>query len=282
MFDRLLKDARERLESDPEFAVRYYPRAIKRAARKDGPDASRTLNLRQAYAVALSRNGQNARAEAELAALIGRRQRMIDAGDDAAPNAREWLRHARDWHASVLYAQGRFDEAESESGELAAEYDRLLGADHPDAIDAHERHAMTLAELDRVAEAEAEIAEAVSKREAAGGSDDAATVYARTAHAIYLDRLGRHQESEAAWRKLADANGRVLGADHADTLNARERLGLSLYRQRRLEEAAAEFRPVVTLRATTQGADHPDAIRSREWLAAVLRKLDGPHHASTP
>jgi len=153
VFDGLLKEAKLRLKSDPEFAVKYYSRAIERAARKHGPDANQTLNLRQAYAVALSRNGENEKAQAELAALIARRELLADAGDGAVEHAREWLQHAREWHAHVLYALDRFDEAEPEWRELSAECDRLLGAYHPDAIDAHENHALTLARLDRVAEA---------------------------------------------------------------------------------------------------------------------------------
>jgi eukaryotic-like serine/threonine-protein kinase len=276
VFDGLLKEAKLLLQSDPEFAVKYYPHAIKRAARKHGPHANQTLNLRQAYAVALSRNGANEKAEAELTALIARRELMAGASDDAVPHAREWLRHARESHARVLYALGRFDEAESEWRELAAECDRLLGTHHPDAIDAHEGHAMTLARLDQVAEAEAEMAGVIQKREAAGGRDDAATVQARTVHAVYLDRLGRRAESEAAWRELAEANGRVLGNDHADTIRARERLAATLYDQRRLQEAAAEYGEVMVLRAAAQGGDHPDTLRARDWQAAIERELNSP------
>lgn len=141
----------------------------------------------------------------------------------------------------VLYDLGQFDEAELEWREQAAECDRLLGADHPDAIEAHEYHALTLARLDRVSEAEPEMAQVVEKLTAANGSDDAATLGARTSHAVYLDTLGRHAESEAAWRGLADAKGRVLGRDHADTIAARERLAVTMYAQRRLGEAAVEY-----------------------------------------
>jgi hypothetical protein len=249
VFDGLLKEAKLSLMSDPEFALKYYSRAVKRAARKHGPDASQTLNLRQAYAVALSRNGDNEKAEAELAALIARRGLLADAGDGALEHAKEWLRHAREWHAHVLYDLGRFGEAEPEWRELSAECDRLLGADHPDAIDAHENHALTLARLDRVAEAEAEMAGVVEKLTAANGGDDPGTLGSRTSHAVYLDTLGRRADSEAAWRGLAEAKGRVLGSDHAETLAARERLAVTLYAQRRLREAAAEYGEVAALRA---------------------------------
>lgn len=277
MFEDLLKEAKLRLQSNPEFAVKYYPYAIKRAARKHGPHANQTLNLRQAYAVALSRNGENEKAEAELTALITRHELMAGASDDAGPHARGgWLRHARESHARVLYALGRFDEAEHEWRKLAAECDRLLGTDHPDAIDAHEGHAMTLARLDRVAEAVAEMAGVIQKREAASGRDDVATVQARTTHAVYLDRLGARAESEAAWRELAEAHGRLLGNDHADTIGARERLAATLYDQRRLQEAAAEYGKVMVLRAAAQGSDHPDTKRARDWQAAIGRELNSP------
>ena len=73
---------------------------------------------------------------------------MLNANDKSA-------RSARIWHARLLYELERFTEAEAEWRELSAEYDRLLGADHSDAIETHEEHAATLAKLDRLAAAEA-------------------------------------------------------------------------------------------------------------------------------
>lgn len=107
----------------------------------------------------------------------------------------------------MLYALGRVDEAEREWRELAAECDRLLGADHPAAIDAHEYHALTLARLDRVAKAEAEIAGVVAKKTAANGGDGPGALASGTSQAVYLNTLGRHAESEAAWRALGRGKG---------------------------------------------------------------------------
>lgn len=259
---------KRRIERDPEFAVVYYENESRRAERKYGIDAPQALNLRQEYAVALHRVGKSEKAEVELAAVIARRPPVPDAGDD-------FTRYAKTWHARVLYALGRFDEAEPEWRELAAGCDRLLGANHPDAIDAHENHALTLARLDRVAEAEAEMADVVEKLEA-NDSDDAATLRASTSRAVYLDTLGRRAESEAAWRGLVEANGRVLGSDHGDTIAARERLAVTLYAQRRLQEAAAEYGEVMTLRAAALGDDHPDTQRARKWRAAIERELSNP------
>jgi eukaryotic-like serine/threonine-protein kinase len=191
----------------------------------------------------------------------------------------EFTRYGKEWHARVLYALGRFDEAEGEWRDLAAECDRLLGPDHLDSIDAHENHALTLAMLDRVAEAEAEMASVVEKYTAGRGSD-AATLRSRTSQAVYLSTLGRLAESEAAWRGLAEAKGRVLGADHADTILAREALAAALYDQRRLQEAAAEYGEVAALRAATVGADHPDTERAGGWQADIQRELNGPDQAS--
>jgi hypothetical protein len=188
-------------ERDPGFAVMLFEKESRRAERKYGAHSPQALKLRQQYAVALHQDGQNEKAEAELAAVIARRGLELDAGN-------EFTQSARFWHARVLYALGRFDDAEHEWREVAGECDRLLGADHQDAIDAHENHAVTLARLDRVAEAEAEMAGVVQKKTAASGTDDAATLGSRTSQAVYLDILGRRPESEAAWRSLADAKSR--------------------------------------------------------------------------
>ena len=266
--------AKRRIARDPAFALYHYDKQSRHASRKYGADAPRTLNVRQEYAVALHRNGESEKAEAELAAVIASRGPAPDVSD-------EFTRYAKEWHARVLYALGRFDESEREWRELAAECDCLLGPDHPDSIDAHENHALTLARLDRVAEAEAEMAGVVEKKTAVSGSDDTGTLASRTSQAVYLDTLGRHAESEAAWRGLAEAKGRVLGADHADTILAREALAATLYDQRRLQEAAAEYGEVAALRAATVGADHPDTKRARGWQADIQRELKGPDQAST-
>jgi tetratricopeptide (TPR) repeat protein len=264
MFSHLIK---QRLERNPHFAVAYYKKESKRAERKYGANATQALNLRQEYAVALHRIGQNEEAEAELAAVIAARV------DSSSGVGDEFTRYALTWHARVLYALGRFDEAEPEWRELSTECDRLLGPHHPDAIEAREEHAVTLARLDRVAEAEAEMAVVVEKRSTVNGRDDTATLNSRTSQAVYLDTLDRRAESEAAWRGLAEAKGRVLGSDHLDAIGARERVAVSLYAQRRLQEAAAEYEEVASLRSAAQGADHPNTKRARDWHAIIVREL---------
>jgi eukaryotic-like serine/threonine-protein kinase len=270
--DMFSDSMKQRIERDPKFAVVYYKKESKRAERKYGADAPQALNLRQEYAVALYRIGQNEKAEAELAAVIARRDPASDVSD-------AFTRYAKIWHARVLYALGRFDEAETEWRELSAECDRLLGPHHPDAIEAHEEHAVTLARLDRIAEAET--AGVVENRTAVAGRDDTRTLNSRTSQATYLDMLDRRPESEAAWRGLAEAKGRVLGSDHLDAIVACERLAVSLYAQRRPQEAADEYREVAALRAAVQGADHPDTKRARDWHATILRDLEGPDQPGT-
>jgi hypothetical protein len=39
MFDGMLEKAKRLIENDPEFAMKYYSRAIKRATREHGPEA---------------------------------------------------------------------------------------------------------------------------------------------------------------------------------------------------------------------------------------------------
>lgn len=98
VFERAMK---QQMERDPECAAQFYSRHAARAARKRGPDARQTLNLRQDYAVALQRCGEYEKAETELAAVIARLELTADAGDSS-------LQLARGWHARVLLDLGRF------------------------------------------------------------------------------------------------------------------------------------------------------------------------------
>jgi hypothetical protein len=118
MFERGLK---RQMGRDPKFEAKIHALAAKRAARKHGPGAKQTLNLRQDYAVALHRSGEYEMAEAELADVIARRQLTADAADDG-------LQHARSWHAQVLLDMGRFEDAEREWRALSEERERLFGA----------------------------------------------------------------------------------------------------------------------------------------------------------
>lgn len=256
----------KRIKADPLFALAYYRREARYAERKYGPDTPQALSQRLECAVALHRAGDSVKAEAELADVLSRRglgQELSDA----------FMRHGKQWHARVLEALGRWDDAEPEWRELAAECDRLLGPDHAVAIEAHENHAVALARLDRVAEAEAEMAGVVRRRTAGSGADDADTLRSRTSHAVYLSRLHRLADSEAAWRGLAEAKARILGADHAGTITARQALADSLYRQRRLREAAAEYGAVAALGSATLGDDHADTQRARRRLAEVETEI---------
>jgi hypothetical protein len=98
-----------------------------------------------------------AEAEAELAAVIARRELTADAGDIS-------LQLARGWHAQVLLDLGRFEEAEREWRRLSADGQRLLGPGHPDLLSAREHEALALDKLGRFQEAAAPLADVIAKR----------------------------------------------------------------------------------------------------------------------
>ena len=68
---------RRHMEEDPAFAVQAYSALVQRATRKHGPTDARTLSLRHGHAVALHRNREYERAEAEFAALIAARGQCL-------------------------------------------------------------------------------------------------------------------------------------------------------------------------------------------------------------
>lgn len=256
---------RRKLERDPGFAVKFYSLHAGRA-RKYGPDAAPSLRARRNLAVALYRNGEYGKSEAEFSALLACVGPATSVGDGS-------LWDVRGWHARALIDLERFEEAEREWRELADERDRELGSDHPDAVGAHEDHAGTLARLGRFAEAEAELSDVIARRAAAEGAGSEATLRARGSRAVALDTLGRHEESEAEWRALAEEKGRLLGDSDSETLLVREKHAESLYALGRRQEAAAEYGAVSALRAASLGADDPDTRRARNWQASIQREM---------
>ena len=168
---------------------------------------------------------------------------------------------------------GRWEEAGEVHCSVAAERERILGADHPDTLASRYEIGFTLSKLGRHAEALAEYARVASGREARLGSEHPETLAARQESAYVLGQLGRHAEAHQVYSAVLVARQGTMGADHPDTLRCRHNLAFNLSRLGRLEESYQMAFEVSEARVRVLGPDHQDTLVTRYEVAYALGRL---------
>ncbi|GAA1311761.1 hypothetical protein GCM10009647_035790 [Streptomyces sanglieri] len=159
--------------------------------------------------------------------------------------------------------------------ELATDYARLLGPDHPDTLRARHDHACNLGEAGEYVEAARLFAEVAADQARVLGADHSGTLQSRHNHAWSLGQAGEHAEAARLFAEVAADQARVLGADHSDTLQSRQSHAWSLGQAGEHAEAAGLMAEVAADRARVLGADHPDTLRARHSHACNLGQAGG-------
>ncbi|MDI5972084.1 serine/threonine-protein kinase [Streptomyces sp. SL13] len=176
---------------------------------------------------------------------------------------------ARQRVAMELSAAGRWAEAVDAFRALIAERERVLGADHPDALAGRYELGFALGRSGRSREALTEYERVAAGRPA----DHPEALAARQETAHVLGQLGRHEEAHRVYQEVLAARERLMGADHPDTLRCRHNLAYNLGRLGRVEDAYRTAAEVYAARARVLGPDHPDTLVTRFELAYALSRL---------
>ncbi|MFJ3161081.1 serine/threonine-protein kinase [Streptomyces kanasensis] len=174
---------------------------------------------------------------------------------------------------------GRWAEAGEAHRAVAAERERVLGADHPDTLASRHERGVALSRAGRVAAALRELDRVAEARDRVLGPDHPDTVATRQESAYVLTRLGRHADAHRVHAAVLAARARVLGAGHPDTVAALQEVAHALGRLGRWEEALRTCREVADARARARGADHPDTLAARYEVGIALGRLDRGHEA---
>ncbi|MFC8083166.1 tetratricopeptide repeat protein [Streptomyces sp. NPDC057340] len=169
---------------------------------------------------------------------------------------------------------GRWEEAAEVHRAVAAERERLLGADHPDTLASRYEAAFTLGRTGHAAEALRAYKGVAEARIRLLGADHPDTLAVRQEMAYTLGRLGRHTDAHQVYTSVLTARERTMGADHPDTLRCRHNLAFNLGRLGRTEDALRTAREVAAARARVLGPDHPDTLVTRYEVAYELGRLD--------
>lgn len=219
---------------------------------------------------------------------------------DVQRDSEEWA-GLQDAIADLLFAQGKYGEAEKLFRTVIEVRSRVLGPEHPDTLASRHRLIYALNEEEKHAEAEAEARQVVALREKILGSEHPDTLLScyNLANALYHG--GKTPEAERLYREVLKLNQTVIGPEHRRTLAARIGLANTLNDQGKYAEAIRFYRDAIKLDEKVYGREHPVTLNDRMNLATALQanrdnpaaeaeyrtvitlqeKVIGPEHAHT-
>ncbi|MCH9688432.1 MAG: serine/threonine-protein kinase [Deltaproteobacteria bacterium] len=172
--------------------------------------------------------------------------------------------------AILLFAEGKFAEAEAENRAVLRLKTEGLGPDHLSLAKTHNNLAEVLYRLGRHEQAEAQSRTAIALISKALGPNHPKLATSRNGLAAYVQAQGRNEEAESLWREVLASREEVLGAEHPQVATVRLNLASLLETQGRFEEAEPEVRNALSIIESTLGSSHPDFARARFTLGHIL------------
>jgi tetratricopeptide (TPR) repeat protein len=149
---------------------------------------------------------------------------------------------------------------------LTADFERLLGASHPDTLNARGSLAASYADAGRVADAIRLFEQILAERERLLGPDDPDTMRSRSDLARAYREAGRVADAVPLVEQTLAARERLFGADHPSTLASRNNLARAYRATGRPAEAIPLFEKNVATCERLFGADHSKTLASRHNL----------------
>ena len=156
---------------------------------------------------------------------------------------------------------------------LIADLERLLGASHPDTLNARNSLAAAYEDAGRVAEAIQLFEQTLAGRERLLGPDDPDTMRSRNDLARAYREAGRVADAVPLVEQTLAARERLFGADHPSTLASRNNLASAYRATGRPAEAIPLFEKNMATCERLFGADHPKTLASRHNLDLARQEL---------
>ena len=154
---------------------------------------------------------------------------------------------------------------------LAADLERLLGAGHPDTLNAQNSLAAAYQAAWRVDEAILLFEQTLVGRQRLLGPDHPDTLTSQNnLAAAYLD-AGRITEATLLFEMTLAAREWLLDPDHPSTLNSRGNLARAYLDAGRITKAIPLLQQTMADRERVLGPNHPDTVISRNNLANAYR-----------
>lgn len=199
------------------------------------------------------------------AALLGAEQRVS-------------MRAAR-LHADLLREKGALVDARRIYEQTLALQQRVLGAEHDDALGTMTELAATLDTLEMSGAARKLAEQVVEMRMRLWGANDRRTVTSKACLARILANSGELKAALPLYEELLVTCVDLFGAEHNETLLIKRALATVLQRAGELDRAEELFEEVYLTRERLYGVEHPETIAAKFNLANVLNSNDDPARA---
>jgi len=154
---------------------------------------------------------------------------------------------------------------------LAEDLGRLLGPDHPDALNSRNSLAAAYLAVGRVDEAIPQFEQILALRQRTLGPDDSETLVSQNNLASAYQDAGRIAEAIRLYELNLEARERLLGSDHPSTLNSRGNLAAAYRDGGRGGEAIPLLERTLADRERVLGPEHPDTQATRRRLATAYQ-----------
>jgi tetratricopeptide (TPR) repeat protein len=155
--------------------------------------------------------------------------------------------------------------------QLTADFEQLLGREHPDTLNSRNSLAAAYQLAGQHAVAIPIFESTLAARERALGPDHPGTLTSRHNLAAAYHLAGSAAEAIPLFELALAARDRVLGPDHPSTLTSRAGLATAYRDAGRLAEAIPLFELTLAAREPVLGPDHSDTLTSRNNLANAYR-----------
>jgi tetratricopeptide (TPR) repeat protein len=221
----------------------------------------------EASAAALAKNGDHAAVREMIGQVTALAENAVAAPDDVGETLARTLTRLRSLALDHLVELGDSTPRAIEIGEpLIADHERLLGASHPDTLNARDSLAAANEDAGRVAEAIQLLEQTLARQERRLGPDDPNTIRSRNDLARAYREAGRVAEAVPLVEQTLAARERLYGADHPSTLASRNNLASAYRATGRPAEAIPLFEKNLAACERLFGADHPKTLASRRNL----------------
>lgn len=155
---------------------------------------------------------------------------------------------------------------------LVADFERMLGSDHPGTLSSRNNLAAAYQAAGQVHMAILLFEQVLGARERLLGIDHPDTLTSRNNLAAVYQAAGQVHLAIPLFERTLTARERLQGADKFSTANSRINLASAYREAGRTADAIPLIERVVATWERRLGADHPDTIRARNDLASARRE----------
>jgi tetratricopeptide (TPR) repeat protein len=205
----------------------------------------------------------------QVAVLVDLTSELVADIDDELARALRRLRLLALYH--LIQLGDSAPQAVMAGQQLTEDLERVLGADHPDTLNARNSLAAAYQLAGQPAEAIPLYELTLAGRERVLGPDHPDTVTSLNNLATAYRDAGRVAEAIPLFGLALAGRERMLGVDDPGTLNLRGNLAAAYRDAGRAAEAIPLFEQTLAGRERLLGPDHPDTLRSRNNLASAYK-----------